>query len=325
MDIFFFEAFEEEDRHLRAILPGSLHAGFTWKTIQESGIAAPPAPVISTRTQSVIPDSWAESLTAVITRSTGYDHIAAWLSRTQIPVPCCYLPLYCSRSVAEQALLMWLALLRKLPRQCARFNTFNRDGITGSECTGKTLTVVGAGNIGYELVKIGIGLNMTVRAVDIVKRHPDVTYVSQNEGLATADVLVCSMNLTRRNIGYFNAETLAVMKQGAIFINVARGEMSPPRDMLAMLENGHLGGVGLDVFWREAELAVMLRSGMTRDIPEFHALMALAKRPDVVLTPHNAFNTHEALMRKARQTVEQLQQFMLRGSFTWPVPRVPVQ
>jgi D-lactate dehydrogenase len=320
MDMFFFEAFEEEARQLRAALPGSLHAGFTWKTIQEFGNDTPPAPVISTRTQSVIPDSWAETLTAVITRSTGYDHIAAWLSRTGATVPCCYLPLYCSRSVAEQALLLWLSLLRKLPQQCARFKTFNRDGITGSECNGKILTIVGVGTIGYELVKIGKGLNMNVLGVDIVERHADVEYVTKDEGLASADILVCSMNLTSCNTGYFNTGTLSAMKMDAIFINIARGEMSPPQDILAMLEAGHLGGAGLDVFWHEPELAVMLRSGKQADTPEFKALLALAERPDVILTPHNAFNTYEAVGRKARQTIEQLQRFMLNGTFSWPVP-----
>jgi len=321
MDVFFFEAFEEESCQLQSVIQDSLHAGFTWKTIQEYGADVPPAPIISTRTQSVIPDDWAKSLSAVITRSTGYDHISAWISRTQSNIPCGFLPLYCNRSVAEQAMLLWMTLLRKLPQQCARFRSFNRDGITGTECNGKTLTIVGAGNIGYELVKIGNGLGMNVRAVDIVERHPEVTYVSRNEGLALADIIVCAMNLTGQNAGYFNAETLEVMKQGAIFINIARGEMSPAVDLLAMLEGGHLGGVGLDVYSNEPELAVMLRGNLQTETPEFNALQVLAERPDVILTPHNAFNTKEAVTRKSRQTIEQLQQFLAHGSLAWPVPK----
>jgi D-lactate dehydrogenase len=325
LDVFFFEAFEEECRQLKHEIPGSLRAGYTGKTIQELCADTPPAPVISIRTQSVIPVSWAKSLTAVITRSTGYDHISTWLTRARSHIPCGFLPLYCNRSVAEQAALLWLALLRKLPMQCNQFTSFKRDGITGTECYGKTLTVVGAGNIGCELVKIGAGLGMTVLAVDIVERHPGLTYVSQDKGLAAADVVVCAMNLTPQNIGYFNAKTLAVMKPGALFINIARGEMSPPEDLLAMLKNGHLGGVGLDVYSHEPELAILLRNGLQTDTPEFNALQALSERHDVILTPHNAFNTHEAVTRKARQTIEQLLAFQSHGSFTWPVPAVSIK
>jgi D-lactate dehydrogenase len=319
-DVMFFEAFAEEADALRAAIPPSIAAGYTWKTIQEEGCREPPARIISIRTQSQIPPAWASGLDAIITRSTGYDHVAAYRAATGIELPCGYLPLYCNRSVAEQALLLWLALMRKLPRQLEQFRTFHRDGITGTECEGKTLAVIGVGNIGHEIVRVGRGLGMMVLGVDIVARHDDVDYVERDVALEVADIVVCAMNLTADNAGYFNRRTLGLVQPGALFINIARGELSPAADLLALLDEGVLAGVGLDVYNQEQELAVALRTGRTSNEPEVRATLELARRTNVILTPHNAFNTIEAVQRKASQTAEQLVQFLESGSFIWPAP-----
>lgn len=319
-DLFFYEAFEEESALLRTYLPAGLKAGFTGHTIQESGHTTPPAPFVSIRTQSVIPPAWGPTLNALLTRSTGYDHVTDFQRRTGHPLACGYLPTYCARAVAEQAALLWMALLRKLPRQTRHFTAFDRDGLTGGEAAGRRLLVVGVGNIGHEVVRIGHGLDMKVAGVDIVRRHTDVTYVDTETGLRDADVIVCAMSLTPSSSGYFNYERMRDAKPGAIFVNVARGEMSPSSDLLRLVDEGRLGGVGLDVFSHEAELAVSLRAGRSSDDPEVRALLDLTKKRGVIVTPHNAFNTAEAIERKARQSVEQINAFMDRGAFLWPVP-----
>jgi D-lactate dehydrogenase len=178
LDVFIYITFTEEAESLVQYMPDSIEVGFTWKTIQECGHKRPPASVISIRTQSWIPGPWAKDLSAILTRSTGYDHILTFLQKSSIDLPCGHLPPYCSRSVAEQAMLMWMALMRKLSFQVANFSRFNRDGLTGNECEKKTLLVVGVGNIGYEFVRIGKGLGMMVLGVDIVQRHDTVDYVS---------------------------------------------------------------------------------------------------------------------------------------------------
>ncbi len=319
-DVFFFEAFQEEEAALRRALPVGVRAAFSWKTIQEYQAPAPPARIISIRTQSAIPPSWARDLAGILTRSTGFDHLTAYRAATGVPVPCGYLPLYCNRAVAEQALLLWLALLRNLPQQLAQLHTFHRDGITGGECAGKTLTVVGVGNIGHEIVKIGDGLGMRVLGVDLVQRHADVHYVAPATGIAAADILVCAMNLTATNHNYFCYEVLRAARRGVLFINIARGEFSPATDLLRLLDEGQLGGVGLDVYNHEKELAVALRTKAASNDTEVCATLALAQRPHVLLTPHNAFNTHESVARKAAQSMQQLQQFLTTGAFLWPLP-----
>ncbi len=109
-------------------------------------------------------------------------------------------------------------------QQVAQFPKFHRDGLTGQECGGKHLLVVGVGSIGAEVVKIAQALGMEARGVDLVQRHDSVSYVSIEEGLPCADIVVCAMNLTDANAGYFRYETLKRAKHGVVFVNIARGE-----------------------------------------------------------------------------------------------------
>ena len=325
MDIFFYEAFDEEERALRRHLPDGVEAGFTWKTVQEhlegeTVDGPPPAPLISVRTQSEIPTDWATELEGIISRSTGYDHVQRYRAVSGVAVPAGYLPHYCARAVAEQALLLWMALLRRLPRQSDAFFTFTRDALTGRETEGRTLAVYGVGAIGSEVVRIGRGLGMTVLGVDIDPRHEGVDYVEPVDAMQRADVIVCAMNLTPDNVAYFDRALLEHAKQGAVFVNVSRGELSPPGPLAEAVTQGRLGGVALDVFDHESELGVALRDGRPSDDPVVTALLELSKRPEVICTPHNAFNTEEAVERKSADSAAQLAHFRAEGAFKWPVP-----
>jgi D-lactate dehydrogenase len=320
-DVVFYEAFEEEEQAIRRHLPPDLPARFTWATIQESGDRTPPAAVVSVRTQSVIPPDWAPRLRGILSRSTGYDHLVAY--RETAPsagLQLGYLPLYCCRAVAEHAMLLWLTLLRRLPRQLRQFASFHRDGLTGAECRGRSLLVVGVGNIGHEVVDLGKALGMRVFGVDPVQRWDDVTYVAFDDAAPLADIVVAAMNLTPSSRGFFDEARLARLQAGAIFVNIARGELADAGALLRALESGHLAGVGLDVYEQEPDLAVTLRAGRGQASPAVAAVMALAQRDDVVCTPHNAFNTGESVERKSAQSIEQLLHFRRTGRFLWSVP-----
>ena len=125
-DVFFYEAFEEEVPELQKHLGPGVRAAYSWKTIQEEAHAAPPAALISIRTQSEIPPGWAKSLRGVLARSTGYDHLAAWRQATGSTAALGCLSKYCGRAVAEQAALSWMALMRNLAGQSAGFASFSR-------------------------------------------------------------------------------------------------------------------------------------------------------------------------------------------------------
>ncbi len=340
-DVYFYEAFAEEADEIRKYLPADINAGFTDLTIQESAHTAPGADVISTRTQSAFPASWAASLQGILTRSTGYDHVRDYI-RSIAPahnIATGYLPLYCNRAVAEQAMLFWMALLRKLPLQLSQFASFNRDGITGRECFAKEILVVGVGNIGHQIIRIARGLAMIPLGVDIVRKHTDVDYVDIDSHIHTADIIVCAMNLTDQNAGYFSRDLLKRTKPGVIFVNIARGELAPARGLLELVDTGHLGGVALDVYEDEKRLAVSLRAGSapadtntgastaedTADDTERDstdptiATLQLAARQNVITTPHNAFNTAESVARKAAQSIESITHFLQTGQFTNPI------
>ena len=326
-EIFFYEAFEEEAERLAAhAATAGVRAGWSPLTIQETGHAAPPTGVISLRTQSVIPEEWAGQLAGVLSRSTGYDHVAGWRERVEAAGGRCpalgHLPEYCARAVAEQALLLWMALLRNLPEQVGQMGRFDRDGLTGREAEGKTLAVFGVGRIGREICKIGKGLGMEVLGVDVVKKHGDVVYAEPEEAMERADVVACAMNLTESNRGYFSSGLLARAKRRPVLVNVARGECTPAAAVESALEAGWLRGAALDVFNEESRLAPALRTGDESGLTEDNrALLRLMGRKDVICTPHNAFNTEEAVERKAEQSVRSFLHFRETGSFLWEVPR----
>uniref|UniRef100_UPI00404B2DB1 NAD(P)-dependent oxidoreductase n=1 Tax=Candidatus Saccharicenans sp. TaxID=2819258 RepID=UPI00404B2DB1 len=315
MDVYFYEVFEEEARLLKSLIGDRLEFGLTDRTIQESGHRQPPARLISVRTQSIIPVDWQDRLDGVLSRTTGFDNLKAYRNAISVPVALGYLEEYATRAVAEQAVLMMLSLMRKLPLQLERFRRFERDGLTGKECQNRHLLVVGVGRIGSEIVRIGQGLGMQVRGVDIVRRHSFVEYVEPDEGLAWAEVIICAMNLTEDNYHYFFYEVLKKAAAGVIFINIARGEHAPLADLLRLLKEGHLGGLGLDVFEDEAEVGTAMRTGRPEQSEKAAIVARLLKYPNVILTPHNAFNTAEALERKARFSVEEIFYFLEHRTF----------
>ncbi len=319
-DIIFYETFQEEKEAILRHLKPTFNVRFTPHTIQEDTNSTLEASLISLRTQSEIPEAWAPSLSGILSRSTGYDHLQAYLKKTKQPLLCGYLPLYCARAVAEQTLLLWLSLMRKLPQQIHQFKSFKRDRITGQEAEHKNLLVIGVGNIGKEVLKIGQSLGMNTSGVDIEERYSEIKYTSLKESLPQADVIVCAMNLTEKNQGGLNYSVLSRAKPSALFINISRGELSPLKDLQKLLQENKLGGIALDVYEEEKSLAIELRKKEASLHPDVLALQELAKDERVILTPHNAFNTVEAVDRKALQSVQQFEHFINHKKFLWKVP-----
>jgi len=320
MDIMFYEVFVEEEVALKRHLPKDLDAGFTSKTVQAENHEAPPAPFISIRTQSNIPQAWAENLSGILTRSTGYDHLSAYRQQSGKDIACGYLPTYCSRSVGEHVLLLILALLKGLRKQLRQFEAFNRDGLTGGECLGRNLLVVGVGNIGEQVVRLAKGVGMQVKGIDLVKRMESLDYVSLEEGIRFADVIVCALPLTAQTQGMLGYESLKHARKGSLLVNVSRGEVTPAKDLKRLLDEGILGGLGLDVYEDENILAEHLRASNTGRNPNNEAILSMKDHDNVLFTPHNAFNTHEALDRKAQQSSEAVVRFLKDRSFPSSIP-----
>ena len=315
----FYEVFAEEREALKRYLPKSLSIRFSQNTIQRDKQKTPPSRLISIRTQSIIPTLWAKNLSGVLARSSGFDHLLAFRHQTGNSIACGYLPSYCERSVAEHTILMMLALARKFKKQLKHFDSFQRDDLTGVECFGRHILVVGVGRIGSEIIHLAQGLGMRVKGVDLVKRLRTLDYVTLERGIHSTDVIVCALPLTRLTEGMLNYNLLRKAKKGTLFVNISRGEISPIRDLKRLLDEGVLSGIGLDVYEGEDGLAERLQIGRGVLTESEREILCLMKDDRVLFTPHNAFNTKEALERKARQSSEAVMAFLKKGSFPHPV------
>ena len=291
-DVVFCEVFSEEESILRELLPNSINAYFTKKTFQEENVEGK---LLCIRTQSKVPE-----YSNVISRSTGINHLDNHKGiKTNIPN-------YSTTAVAEHAIMLMMCLLKNLKKQLNNVKSFDRDNLTGRECLNKTVLIAGVGKIGYEISKICKAFGMNVIGVDIFKNYGDINYMDINEGIPKSDVIICSMNLNN-NEGYFNYNLLKNSKKRAVFVNISRGEISPMSDILKLLDENHLGGVALDVFSDESNLYV---SGGNNNV-----FQDLLKRDNVLFTPHNAFNSEEALRRKCEYNVKYVVGFLENEKF----------
>jgi len=267
------------------------------------------------------------NLKLICTRSTGYDHIDIELCKSK-GVAVATVPSYGEETVAEYAFALILTLSRKVFEAYDRIKEtgkFDLKGLRGFDLNKKTLGVIGTGKIGKNVIEIAKGFNMRVIAYD---KFPDKAYqqkmgyeyLSLDEVLAQADIVtlhvpfIPTSSNEAGNEHMINAESLAKMKKGAYLINTARGALVDTDALLKSLQSGHLAGAGLDVLEEEGVIKDELNF-LTGSHPSEHNLKTvlenhiLADMPNVVVTPHNAFNTWEALKRILDTTLANIQSF----------------
>jgi len=319
MDVVFYEAFKEEQGAIKKYLGPKIRAAFRSTTIQESGDKNPPSRLISIRTQSRIPKRW-KGVKAVLTRSQGYDHLLEWQAKADSANRAGYLGNYCARAVAEQAVFLMLMLMRQCKKQVRQFDSFDRNGLTGVECKSRNACIVGVGSIGKEIADILKGLKMNVCGVDKVKRLKMLEYVTLISGIRRADALFCALPLTKETRGLLDYRALSHSKKGLILVNIARAEITPVKGLRRLMKEGRIKALALDVFEDEPELAVYLRRKTGRLGRNNRIILEMRGNDNVVLTPHNAFNTEEALNEKAKQTVRAVKSYLRCGRFPTQIP-----
>lgn len=243
-------------------------------------------------------------LKLIVARSTGFDHIdTAYATSKGIAVAT--VPRYGGHTVAEFTFALLLSLSRRIPeanrrvREDGNFSTSNLEGV---DLFGKTIGVIGTGNIGRNVARIAEGFGMEVKLFDLFPdtsiEHEHAKYVSLDELLAISDVVTLHVPSTLENKHLLNAATFAKMKRGAYVINTARGDLIDTVSLVEALKSGHLGGAGLDVL--EGEHALKSDMTHTSDMESLSALRTLiddyvlVDMPRVVITPHVAFSSHEA-------------------------------
>jgi D-lactate dehydrogenase len=199
-----------------------------------------------------------------------------------------------------------------------RAGHLERAMLTGFDLQGKTLGVVGAGRIGLHAIRIGRGFGMRVLTYD-VRRDPFLadllgfSYAPLDALLAESDIvsLHCPLIPATRHI--IGAAQLRRMKPGALLVNTARGGLVDTDALIEALDSGRLGGAGLDVI--EGEELIKEEKQLLHEPHTLEQLRAatrnriLLARDDVVYTPHNAFNSQEALERILDTTIANLEAF----------------
>jgi len=241
------------------------------------------------------------ALKLITTLSTGYDHIDL-AAATAHGITVSSVPAYGENTVAEFAFALILALSRKIMEANARVRVehkFTTDGLCGFDLAGKTIGVVGTGRIGKHAVHMAKGFGMKVIAYDVYHddafaKEMDFAYLSLEDLLAQSDIITIHAPYLPSTHHLINANNVGLIKKGAILVNTARGAIVETAALVAALKNGTLAGAGLDVLEEEA----MMKTG---DMGIDAELVAM---PNVIVTPHNAFNTHEAFLRILDTTID---------------------
>lgn len=222
-------------------------------------------------------------------------------------------PAYSPHAVAEHTIALLLALNRKIHRAYNRVreHNFSLSGLVGFDLHGKTVGVVGTGRIGRIVAQIFRGFGTDVLAFDPLPA-PDwaaglgVRYTDFETLLCKSHIVSLHLPLTPQSRHLLNAETLARMKTGAFLVNTSRGKLVDTTALIEALKSGQLGGVALDVYEEEEGLFFEDHSG---EILQDDELSHLLTFPNVLITAHQAFLTHEALTEIARVTTANLIRF----------------
>lgn len=249
----------------------------------------------------------------IATRSTGFDHIDVKACRAR-KIGVANVPAYGENTVAEHTFALILALSRNLHKAYVRTvrGDFSLTGLQGFDLKGKTLGVVGAGRIGLHVIKMAKGFGMRVVAFD-TQQNPflsevlDFRYLPLPELLRASDIVTLHVPYSQATHHLMNRESFKRMKRGALFINTARGSLVDTHALVWALDAGILGGAGLDVLEGE-ELVKEERQLLEKEFSKERLVTALKNnillhRENVVITPHIAFDSREALQRILDTTV----------------------
>lgn len=257
-----------------------------------------------------------KNLKAVVTRSTGIDHIdLGYCKKRGIKVY--NVPNYGQNTVAEYAFALILSLSRKVNQAYERTikSNFSLEGLEGFDLKGKTIGIVGMGSIGKHVAKIANGFEMKILSYDLYKnkeleKELNFKYVTLNKLLQSSDIVSLHAPYNKKTHHLINLKNIKLMKKGAFLINTARGGIVDTTALVKALASGRLGGAGLDVLEEEGiikEEAELLSTNFSREklenLLENHLLLTFS---NVIITPHIAFYSEEALKKILDISIENI-------------------
>lgn len=330
MKIIFFEVPKVEQSSFPQSFDGVEVLFFEEKLNENSVEKAKEVEILSVFINSIVNKDIIDSLPNlkfISTRSTGFEHIDTEYCATK-GIKVSNVPSYGSHTVAEFA----FSLILNLSRNVINANNHLRDSmdfnfyssLRGFNLQGKTLGVVGTGKIGKNAIKIARGFDMNIIAHDL---HPDLVFAKENNFTYTtlldvikeSDIITIHAPYTKENHHLINKENISKMKKGVFIINTARGALIDTEALIWGINTGIIAGAGLDVLEGERDLKIQneifsFDSSLEIDyktIVEDHILIDM---PQVIVTPHIAFYSKEAIEEIIKTNTENIQGFLSNAS-----------
>ena len=253
-----------------------------------------------------------KNLKFIFLRSVGYSNIDLEYCKKQ-GIYVFNTPNYGNFTVAEYAFALLLSLGRKIieSKNSLSDGLIEKTNLMGIEFQGKTMGVIGAGAIGRRIINIAHGFGLEVLVYDINKKGA-YNFVEFDELLKKSDFIVISCPLTKSTRKMFNKGSFSKMKKNSYLINIARGEIVDTKELYLALINKKIKGAALDVIeceemvcknWDECEKTDSLKQICLK---KYFFIKKLMQMPNVIITPHNAYNTIEAQTRILKITLENI-------------------
>jgi len=308
MKIAFFSVLKEYQEFFNNSFPNDEVFCFEEKLTKEKLDQIKDFEVLSVFVDSIVDKNIIDNLSNlkfINTRSTGFDHVDYKYAEGK-GIAFSNVPVYGSSTVAEFTFALILNLSRKINeagKQLKEGGIFEAlKNTQGFDLDGKVVGVIGTGKIGKNVIRIARAFNMKVLAYDLYPdlafaKENDFEYKDLNEVFSFSDIITLHAPSTKENYHLINKESISKMKKGVYVINTARGELINTEDLILGVKEGIVGGVGLDVLEGE------------RDFKKGDKI-AFFEMPNVIVTPHIAFYSKEAVDRIAKTSIDNIKGFM---------------
>ncbi len=253
----------------------------------------------------------------VLLRCAGYNQIDL-VAAQELGTTVARVPAYSPEAVAEHTLALVMTLNRHTHRAFNRVRegNFSLDGLLGQNLHGKTVGLIGTGKIGLAMARIFNGFGCRVLGSDPIVVPEFLAYgeyAALDTLLAQSDIVSLHCPLLPATHHLIDADTLALMKPGAMLVNTSRGALVDTRALIGALKSRRLGALAIDVYEQEGPLFFQDRSFEIIDDEVFQRLMSF---PNVLVTGHQGFFTEEAMTEIASVTLENLREWERTGRCT---------
>ncbi|MBV7531708.1 2-hydroxyacid dehydrogenase [Chitinophaga sp. sic0106] len=249
-----------------------------------------------------------QGIRLIALRAAGFNNVDL-KAAAELKLPVVRVPAYSPHAVAEHAVALLLGLNRKIYKAYNRIrdNNFTLNGLEGFDLYGKTVGVIGTGNIGAIFCRIMMGFGCKVVAYDMYKNEAlekaGVEYVSLENLFEQADIISLHCPLTPETKHLINTSTITKMKRGVFLLNTSRGGLIDTKAVIEALKNCHIGALAIDVYEQEENLFF---HDLSSEIIQDDVWSRLITFPNVVITSHQGFFTHEALTQIAETTLSNI-------------------